>query len=268
MRVKSESGQATTEYVLLLIVMVAIILALITQFFKPMQNFLSSYMGDYTACLLQTGELPSFGGESSIASEEGCSAKFEPGTLANGRPPLDPATNSGSNKGKDGSGNESGGGGGGGSSASSRGGSSSRVLSSSRRSTQSGDVAATASKTTEIATNGAGSGSFFTTNSSGTIVIRRSKSTVLSSRQYSEEVKKALAKRQEGGRRVISSESTGTPPKKVSIKIPEKIERAPAEEAEFTLGNFMRMLFIIGIILAIVIFVGGQVLQMSKNGDN
>ena len=270
LRIKSESGQAATEYVLLLVVTVGLVLALITQFFKPLQSFIDSYLGDYTACLLQTGELPSFGGESTIAAYEGCETKFAPGTLANGRPPLDSVGSSKSGNGKNGSSSRGSGAveGAGYAGSSSRGGSN-RMFNSSRG-TKSGDAGgADASKTTEIAVEGGGgAGSFFNTSSSGTIIIRRNKTVAVSGAQFSAEMKKKIEKKQAGARRVVAADGLSTPPKKIAIKKPERKIDSVVEDEEFTIGNFMRMLFIIGIILAIVVFVGGQVLQMSKNGDN
>ncbi len=269
LRIKSESGQAATEYILLLVVTVGLVLALVTQFFKPLQSFIDSYLGDYTACLLQTGELPSFGGESTVAADEGCETKFAPGTLANGRPPLDSVGGSKSGNGKNGSSSRGSGAaeGAGYAGSSSRGGSN-RMFNSSRG-TKSGDAGgADASKTTEIAVEGGGAGSFFNTSSSGTIIIRRNKTVAVSGAQFSAEMKKKIEKKQAGARRVVATDGLSTPPKKIAIKKPERKIDSVVEEEEFTIGNFMRMLFIIGIILAIVVFVGGQVLQMSKNGDN
>lgn len=268
--VKSESGQATTEYVLLLIVSVGIVLALMTQLFRPLQTFLTSYMGDYTACLLQTGELPSLGGESSVASDEGCNSKFEPGTLANGRPPIADGGGGGA-AGKSGNGEVSSGDGGGSGSGAYAGSSSrngaSRLFDSSRG-TQGGESGVSDLKKTDIPIeDSGGGGSFFSTNSSKTVIVRRKKSITLSSTQLSEEVKKKLEKKREGNVRIVASEGTAIPAKKIAIKKPELKAVTEAEGAELTIGNFMRMLFIIAIVIAIVIFVGGQVLQMSKNGD-
>src|SRR6516165_1280679 len=52
------SGQAVIEYLLVVTVTVIIIAALAEKMFKPMDQFVQSIMGDYIACLLETGELP------------------------------------------------------------------------------------------------------------------------------------------------------------------------------------------------------------------
>ncbi|RYZ79749.1 MAG: hypothetical protein EOP06_26610, partial [Proteobacteria bacterium] len=88
-RLANTRGQAAVEYVLLLILSVAILVALTYQVFTPMRDFFKDYMGTYISCLLETGELPSFGNEDTqeVLQSEGCNAKFKPATLAGGRPP-------------------------------------------------------------------------------------------------------------------------------------------------------------------------------------
>lgn len=81
----SSSGQAAIEYILILVVTVAILLMLLMQLFRPMQMFVQAYMGDYVECLLETGELPSLGGESQI-QDDSCNARFEAVSLSKGRP--------------------------------------------------------------------------------------------------------------------------------------------------------------------------------------
>ena len=63
-RLKSKSsGQAVLEYLLVLFVTVAIILGLLYQFNSGFKVFLDNFFGDYIACLLETGELPSLGAQ-------------------------------------------------------------------------------------------------------------------------------------------------------------------------------------------------------------
>ncbi len=265
-RVKSQSGQAATEYILLLVITVAIILALMTQFFKPLQTFLTSYMGDYTACLLQTGELPSLGGNSTTAADEGCNAKFQPATINLGRPPngqngATPPNGAPPEKNPNSSATSS----------SSYGGSNSRNGSNrifnGPRGTPSSDVTAGANgKKIEIANEGGGSGEFFKSSYAGANDRSVTKSVAISGSQLSAAEKKKLAKKAEKAPRTTINEGGGGNLKKMPLKVPERKPTSLEEEDKpFTLGNFIRMLFIICIILAIVIFVGGQVLQMSKS---
>ncbi|MFM6929333.1 MAG: hypothetical protein ACKOX6_12775, partial [Bdellovibrio sp.] len=81
--------------------------------------------------------------------------------------------------------------------------------------------------------------------------------------------KKKLEKKASGGKNaVVSSGEFGAPPKKISVKKPEPKRELASEEEPFTIGNFIRYLFISALVLALIIFIGGQALQMSKSGEN
>jgi hypothetical protein len=54
----NQRGQATTEYVLLLVVVVAIFAMASARLFTPVKKWADFYMGDYTYCLIDNGELP------------------------------------------------------------------------------------------------------------------------------------------------------------------------------------------------------------------
>lgn len=264
---KSQSGQAAIEYVLLLVISVALVLMLMTQFFKPMQDFIASYMGDYTACLLETGELPSLGGDSTVAADEGCNAKFAPASLAGGRP-ANGTTGGKSSSNSENSSNSSATG----VSPSGAAGASSSNLSGRNygrigNGMSGADGNGKNEKVVEIALDNGGSGSFF--RSSSVSYVRRAspKSMSIATSSMPEYEKKKLDKKESNPVRVISSDGTGAKPKKLALKVPEKKQILADEEQPFTIGNFMRIIFIIGIILAIVIFVGGQALQMSKSMD-
>lgn len=84
-RLGSESGQAVLEYLLVLFVTVAIILGIMYQFNTAFKKYVQSYFGEYVACLLETGEMPSLGGDGG-ANATSCASNFEPFSLKNGRP--------------------------------------------------------------------------------------------------------------------------------------------------------------------------------------
>lgn len=73
---KSQSGQALVEYVLLLVIAIALVLGLANQFYKPFGNWVQNQMGPYLECLLDVGELPALGSDS---GGECTSNKFVPG---------------------------------------------------------------------------------------------------------------------------------------------------------------------------------------------
>ena len=82
---RSQSGQGIVEYILVLIVTLALILGLLWQFSDAFRAWANNYFGEYLACLLETGELPSVGGMGGVAGT--CNRYFEPFSIANGRPP-------------------------------------------------------------------------------------------------------------------------------------------------------------------------------------
>lgn len=114
---RNQSGQAVVEYTLMLIVTLSFLLAL-----KPLYTnfgkFINDYVGEYTACLMEFGELPSLGvNEEDLkkhtASGGGgkvCDAKFAKFTIADGRTPIGGGTTPGTTKnpGSNGSSNNNG----------------------------------------------------------------------------------------------------------------------------------------------------------------
>lgn len=82
----SDSGQAVIEYLLILVVTVGITLGVVLQFNKAFQTFADNYFGNYLACLLETGELPSLGldGPDNVGI---CNEEFQAFSFTAGRPP-------------------------------------------------------------------------------------------------------------------------------------------------------------------------------------
>lgn len=60
LRLNNQSGQAVVEYVLILIISVTL-LFLARGLFSGLNNFMTSYVGDYFKCLMVQGELPALG---------------------------------------------------------------------------------------------------------------------------------------------------------------------------------------------------------------
>ncbi|MFS4458860.1 hypothetical protein [Bdellovibrio sp. HCB2-146] len=267
----NNSGQALIEYVLILVITVSLVLALIYQVFKPFQNFIQSYMGSYVQCLLETGELPSFGYGEAAINEEGCDAKFAAASWNKGRPPIGTGGNTGNNQssssqnsGSSGSDSSSGSGGGSYAGSNSRNG---RSMFRAPRSAPRGvGEATTGGKVVEIALDGNGAGGFFKGSTGGGYVRPARKITAVGITGLTEEEKKKLAKKAENGGKQMVVQGGLTPPvKKIAVKKPEPKPQVEAEESGFTIGNFIRILFIAALIIALVIFIGGQALQMSKS---
>ena len=85
---KLQSGQAVIEYLLILLIIVGIVIGLMTQFHGAFRDYVDNYFGEYLACLLETGELPSLGGNTPGV----CNTSFQPFTFSSGRPPIIPST--------------------------------------------------------------------------------------------------------------------------------------------------------------------------------
>lgn len=106
-------GQALVEYILLLVITVALILGA-KNAFSNVNAFMEKYVGSYIECLMEYGELPTLGvaeadlKKHSMAEEGGgqkvCEARFAGFTFSGGRPPTntggtDDGSNGGSNTG-------------------------------------------------------------------------------------------------------------------------------------------------------------------------
>ncbi|WP_413289414.1 hypothetical protein [Bdellovibrio sp. HCB337] len=259
------------EYVLVLIVSVALVMALAYQVFTPLRDFLKSYMGDYIACLLETGELPSLGDASTeeILAEEGCNAKFEAATLAGGRPPNSAQGGKNGDQSQNKNSSDSSSSGGGGSSvgpgSSSRGG---NLLISSMKKRNATETGVAAEKVTEIplADNGSRFYNRRDSYSEGSI-NRTDKSTYVGIAGLTEEEKKKQARKDGSGRTIAMGENFAPPPKKIPIKKPAAPPTVEAEETPFTLGNFFRFLIIAAIVIALVMVLGSQALKIAKSQE-
>ena len=81
--IRDEKGQAVIEYILVLIVAIAIIFGGLYQLNSAFKAWATNYFGDYLSCLLETGELPSIGG---TGGDPGlCNQLFKPFTIGEGR---------------------------------------------------------------------------------------------------------------------------------------------------------------------------------------
>lgn len=100
---RCEQGQAVTEYVLILLVTVALLVSLSLIMFKPFSKWLENYMGAYLQCLLDAGELPSLGYENDGSV---CNDDYQPLTAFGGRPPKSESEKNASKASKEGDSNK------------------------------------------------------------------------------------------------------------------------------------------------------------------
>jgi hypothetical protein len=110
-RRSKQGGQALIEYVLILLIVVAVILGGLTQVNKGFRDWLGSYFGDYWTCLIESGELPNVGGAPSAVDATGesqgqCNALYQNFSVQNGVPPAPGPGGGGGPAASQGSGNE------------------------------------------------------------------------------------------------------------------------------------------------------------------
>ncbi|WP_413561594.1 hypothetical protein [Bdellovibrio sp. HCB209] len=273
---KNNHGQAVIEYVLMLIITVSLILMLVTQIFKPLQAFTQSFMGDYMACLLETGELPVLGQDN---TDSECKVSFQ--NVAGSNSSSSSSNSSSSNNSSSSSSNSSSSKSSSSSDSASSSGNSTYAGSNSRRSGSSyvaGGRAPTkgidsgsesGGKVVEIALEGGGAGGFYRASNGATYaeVGRRVASVPVTG--LTAEERKKLEKKAAGDNKVTSVQNDGTtqPVKKIAVKKPEVQTLTQEEDKPVTFGNFIRWLFIAALIIALVIFLGGQALQFSKSAE-
>lgn len=271
---RNDRGQAVIEYVLMLIITVSLILMLVTQIFKPMQAFVQSFMGDYMACLLETGELPALGQDT---GQSECKINFQnvAGSVNNSSSSSGSSSNnssSSSSTSKSSSNN----------SESSTSGSSGTYAGSNSRSPGNNSISRQRSpskgidsssgpngKVVEIALEGGGAGGFYRSNTGGTYVeVGRRVASVPITGLTAEERKK-LEKKGQGANKTTSIQGEGfSPPiKKTAVKKPDEKAQLVDEDKPVTFGNFIRWLFIAALVIALLIFLGGQALQFSKSAE-
>lgn len=266
---RSESGQAIVEYILILVVSVSIILGGIYQLNSAFKSWANAYFGNYVSCLLETGELPAIsgtGGDSGV-----CNQFFEPFSLGKGRPLVSNYTppetrgaggpsDSGSREGKaPGSrvGGAAGGGGGG-----FGGGGRAFQTGSARSGGVKTKVAAKvdSSSTGNTTPTGYGGGYGATNRRLNTDTRHR-----LDQRFAFQDEQERQTRRQ------ISS--SGPPTERAAGKGPrirlrgQDLKKGPqdAGDSGLTVPDFLRYLLIAAILLALFVVLGGQALQIGKS---
>lgn len=265
----SQKGQAVTEYVLLLLVTIALVLAMANAIYRPFGDWMKDYMGAYLQCLLDVGELPNL---SAVGGEGLCDEDFKPFTIAGGRPPGgQPGSNRGdgqrpqesqSNSNRDSSG------GGSVASAGSRNGGARRPDFNYR---QRGADGATSLEEQRVVAEAPGATRYFrvvNVDPSGSNVYGRGKRIKakgvagLLARE-----REKLKKRQERVRKVAQIEEGGVlrKAKKHVVTPPKPKPTVDVEIEPWSFGKLFRTFIIIALIVAIVLFIGGQAMQISKS---
>jgi hypothetical protein len=87
----NNKGQAVLEYVFLMFMILVVLLGIIIAISRSTQQFAQNYFGAYFTCLLEVGELPSLGADGVSSTE--CDDEYKPFTLADGWAPKDSSYN-------------------------------------------------------------------------------------------------------------------------------------------------------------------------------
>lgn len=272
---RNQRGQGVVEYILVLVVVVFVLLGAVYQLNSAFAVWANNYFGNYLACLLETGELPSLGGEGTVGS---CNEDFAPFSIAEGRPLIPGGgVNEGGGGGGSGSGGassstvvgDSGSGGrgeriavqrGGGSS----GGRSSRFGRSSRGGSSSGrGLAFSSQEKEEKIYTGSTSAMNIPQGAYGSDVPVERRMPIGGGTFGGNEEEKSKKMPVSA----VKKGAQGSVERQARLKVmrgPKKSD-APPEEEGFTFGNFLRILLIAAIIIALMIFIGGQALQIGKS---
>jgi hypothetical protein len=263
----SQSGQGLTEYLLLLVVTVALVLALASAYFRPMNQFLQNYVGEYIECLIDYGELPGLGYSESEVEQE-CNRSFEAFSLARGRPRT-PGESSSSRRDLAGRGT-----GAERADGASRSGSRVTNLNSSGGSgrTAGVDSVSIQGKQREIPVENLDETSYLqvrrTSSSSGsgggvggarTIQAEGFAGVLAAEREKAK-------RRGQRFRTVASAGDSPSPAAKKFVVTPPKPKEASAQQGiDLGLGGIFRLALILAIIVAIIFFIAGQALQITKS---
>jgi len=260
----NHSGQAILEYILVLVVTVAIILGGLYQLNTAFKSYLDAYFGDYLACLLETGELPAIGGDSGGGNSV-CSQAFKSFSLADGKPLLGKGGSKQASRGgtgPTGGSRESGKGGGGASGSYTSGGRFTAGSNFGRGNNSAGRrVASDATGTGNLnASNYGGgySGGYRSNNNNqGSRIDTR-----FAFDKESEDKQKKTGFYSSG--RSVSGDSN--PQRKIVVHRHDATkDQAIRDDQGMTFGNFIRILIIAAIIIALVVLIGGQMLQVGKS---
>ena len=272
----SQSGQGVIEYILMMVVAIVLIFGITYQFNDAFRVWGQNYFGDYTACLLETGELPAVGGTG--GSSSACADIFKPFNLADGRAYVGPGggIGGGGGGGDDDDGgtgddgndkNKTGGTGEGGSSAgytssnkkSGDGFGSNNRFGANNSGANSGGGAGRTRKAYTGSTEDSLAGSLGSGSRSSSSRKRQSLETgfyIARDSRPDEQIERAPAKISEGTR-------TERTTRMIVKKRPKSSDGVQAD-TPMTFGDYFRYLLIAAIIIALIVVVGGQLSQVSS----
>lgn len=257
---ENQRGQGAIEYILILLVVMVIALGALYQFNSAFAKFAENYFGEYLACLLETGDLPNLGAPTSAP----CDAEFEEFSLSDGRRKSVAKVEGKGVKEKiseaapkEASGAREYGGGRRGAPSRFRSKGSARV----KTATAGTDAGGNKAPSVSIESDSFSGRSRSLANSS--VGTKKIETNALLGRVAEEKEKKDKVTE----KKAVGDESNREGREgRLTVKIQQK-KTVEAKSEPMSFGKFIKYLLIAGIIIAIVIFLGGQVLQISKEWE-
>lgn len=281
---RNQSGQALIEYILVLIVVVSVLLSLAIRVMPSINGYLSVIAGDYISCLLEQGEVPSFGGSSTTSTADSCDSKLSVASTklassgagaagsssnssASGKSSGSDNSSSNAAAGKNGDGKSSGGGGGysGGTGVSVNG-----RLGGLQNSKSVGALDGGKNDDDKVIKIGQNKSSgFMRTRSSSTTAASSEGRYIGGAIPLTDAQKKQIEGKTEGKGRGITSIAEEMAPKvkRTLVKPPPPKASAPKDDEPMGFGNFLRILIIIIIVLLLIFLIGGQAFSTSKGWE-
>lgn len=269
---RSSRGQGFVEYILLIVIVISLALAVSNAFFKPFNEWARNYIGDYIFCLLDEGELPSLGGADSVSE---CSEKFEAFTFGGGRPAKSGGDGSGNAESTDDKGSrdrlkKAGAG----SDGPSDGGSSNRSRRASNNLGEGFDGGGSgAGKISDVTSQFGGrstsSRARFGQTSVDAGMSRAAEYNGVSG--FIEREQERLKKREDKVSSIGRKSDLASGFVRSNKKLPEPMTVSKKKEdidltaGDWSFGEMFRILLILAIIIALLLFVAGQVMQISKS---
>lgn len=262
-RIGSESGQGVLEYMLLLVIIIVLILGLAYQFNTAFRSWAEGFFDGYVACLLETGELP---GVSQQCMEEYVDFDFSKGqNLADGR--LGSGGDGGGQDGGRGARNNDGGGGG---ETLVTGGDTGRV-GFARLGAERGRQETTRVGTTDGGSDGGSKVSMGSdTTQIGRVTQNTGRRETVSMTYYIDADEEKVEKTRPTAAKAGKVDEGGDALRTSGTSVDSEVARSSAsikDPETFSFGRALRMLIIVCIIIAMVVFFGGQLLQISKSRE-
>ncbi len=272
-RLNNQSGQVMLEYILVVMITVAIIIGVVYQFNDAFKSYAENYFGNYLACLLETGELMSAQGNPG-ANGQSCAATYKPFSLSDGK---SLAQNASGSSGKSGSS------------------SSSSSLSQTSRPTKSENESSSASNI-PVRSSSASQSSGSRGSNQGSVDDDFSKKNARYTGSSGSSIPGSALNSKGGNagannrylegefyvdRRGKDSEERTTNLVKVSSPTGTKVgdrmlvrkkgiskDLAIQDGEEWSFGTYLRFLIIAAIVITLLLLIGGQTLQITKGMDS